>query len=142
MIFREDKGGGYTQVACGHNHIPGKEGAELAALLADKDAKYAHVIHAEVDAIAFAARRGKPTDGLTMVCPWAACLGCAAVILQAGITRLVIHKQRTDLTHEHWKPKVEAALAWLADRGVDIIAYDGEVATAAKILVNGQEWQP
>lgn len=46
-------------------------------------------IHAEVNAIAFAARAGSPTDGATMFCTAAPCLKCAQQVISAGIVRFV-----------------------------------------------------
>lgn len=46
-------------------------------------------IHAEVNALAFAARAGTPTDGATMYCTAGACLKCAQQVISAGIIRFV-----------------------------------------------------
>lgn len=46
-------------------------------------------IHAESNAIAWAARHGQTTLGTTLYCTHGPCLKCAQLILQAGITRVV-----------------------------------------------------
>ena len=46
-------------------------------------------IHAEQNAIAFAARFGIETEGATMYCTHSPCLPCAKLIINTGITRLV-----------------------------------------------------
>lgn len=46
-------------------------------------------VHAEANAIAFAARAGVSTAGTTLYCTHAPCYDCAKLILNAGITRVV-----------------------------------------------------
>lgn len=46
-------------------------------------------IHAEQNAIAWAAREGIATDGATLYCTTEPCLECAKVIINAGIRRVV-----------------------------------------------------
>jgi dCMP deaminase len=46
-------------------------------------------VHAESNAIAFAARAGIATDRSTLYCTHSPCLNCAKIILNAGIVRLV-----------------------------------------------------
>lgn len=46
-------------------------------------------IHAEANAIAWAARHGLPVDGATMYCSHGPCLGCAKLMASAGIVRSV-----------------------------------------------------
>ena len=49
------------------------------------------VIHAEVNAIAFAAKNGISTDGSIMFCSYSPCIDCAKLIIQSGI-RVVAFK--------------------------------------------------
>lgn len=46
-------------------------------------------VHAEANAIAFAARFGTGTNGSELHCTHAPCLSCAKLIVNAGITRFV-----------------------------------------------------
>tara|TARA_Y100000310_G_C20674729_1_gene812331 strand:- start:811 stop:1242 length:432 start_codon:yes stop_codon:yes gene_type:complete len=46
-------------------------------------------VHAEVNAIAWAGRKGIPTEGTTLYCNVVPCTNCAKMIIQAGITRVV-----------------------------------------------------
>lgn len=46
-------------------------------------------IHAEMNAIAFAARQGAPTDDAAMYCTCATCATCAALLVSSGIKRFV-----------------------------------------------------
>lgn len=45
--------------------------------------------HAEVNAVAFAARHGTPCDDAVMYCTHATCARCAAIVVAAGIHALV-----------------------------------------------------
>lgn len=47
--------------------------------------KYEHVVHAEANAIAFAARNGSAVEGAFMYITHAPCFNCAKLMIQAGI---------------------------------------------------------
>lgn len=53
-------------------------------------------VHAEANAIAFAAKNGVSTDGATLYTTMAPCLDCAKLIVNAGITRVVAAAQYRD----------------------------------------------
>jgi len=62
-------------------------------------------VHAECNAIAFAARHGISTEGSTMYVTLSPCRGCAALVVQAGIKRVVFGEayrdtQGTDLLNQ------------------------------------------
>lgn len=50
-------------------------------------------IHAEANAIAFAARKGLPTEGATLYATASPCLDCAKLLINAGIKRVVYHEE-------------------------------------------------
>lgn len=50
-------------------------------------------IHAELNAILFAARAGISVEGCTLYCSLSPCLHCAQAIVNAGITRVVYQEQ-------------------------------------------------
>lgn len=54
--------------------------------------KYEHVVHAEANAISFAARNGSAVEGGAIYITHAPCLNCAKLILQAGICALYYRK--------------------------------------------------
>lgn len=45
-------------------------------------------IHAEMNAIAFAARYGTKTHGADLMCSWSPCLECSKIIVAAGIKKV------------------------------------------------------
>jgi len=49
--------------------------------------------HAEVNAIALAARNGVSIDGATLYCKLAPCYTCAKMVINAGIKRIVCQKR-------------------------------------------------
>jgi deoxycytidylate deaminase len=77
-----------------------------------------------------------------MVCPWAACCDCARSIICAGIKTLVVHKERMDMTPEHWRADVDDALNMLSEAAVEIIHFEGPVRGALPILADGKLWSP
>lgn len=57
-----------------------------------------NAIHAEANAIAFAARHGVVLNGSTMYCRTQPCLKCAELIIQSGICKVIYtHLYRDDL---------------------------------------------
>lgn len=111
----------------------------------NRSLKYKLVQHAERNATE-TARRSKNVshlNGLTMVCPWAACTDCAKEIIGTGISRLVIHKQAHDRTPPEsvWMEDIVVAHMMLKEAGVEIIVFDGEV-NGPTVRHSGQLWTP
>jgi dCMP deaminase len=53
-------------------------------------------VHAEANAIAFAAKHGVPTKGSTLYTLVAPCLSCAKLIINAGITSVIYSRPYRD----------------------------------------------
>ena len=53
-------------------------------------------IHAEANAIAFAARNGVSTEGCTLYVSLSPCINCAKLIIAAGITKVVYSEEYRD----------------------------------------------
>lgn len=107
----------------------------------ERPLKYKFIEHAERNVCYVSAKQGIKTEGLTMVCPWAACSDCARGIIQSGIIRLVTHQQAHDRSPEFWAKEIEIAFAMLKEAGVEIIMYDGAIG-AEDVLHSGQLWRP
>lgn len=103
--------------------------------------KYRYFEHAERDAIYHAAGRGCRLVNRTMYCPWAACCDCARAIVGTRLKRLVVHKQRMELTPERWQEDVQAAWEMLSEAGVELVQYDGPIDWDV-VTVNGRLWSP
>lgn len=72
-----------------------------------------NVIHAEANAITFAARYGVGTDGAEIHTTRVPCMTCAGLIINAGITRVVWVEEHRDMTG--WER--------LAKAGVDVVRW-------------------
>lgn len=124
-------------VASDCNNLP-KGVAELPERYQRPD-KYKYTEHAERNVIYKAGRLGKATDGLIMVCPWAACSDCGRAIIQAGIKKLITHKQAHDRSPPFWGEEIKIAFTMLKEAGVEIVMYDGPV-NGPEISHCGERW--
>lgn len=107
----------------------------------ERPGKYAYVEHAERNAIYAASRYGISTDGLTMVCPWAACADCARAIIQAGIATLVTHKQAGERSPASWQESIALAYGMLHEAGVEVHVVDAALG-APEVRHTGELWTP
>lgn len=55
-------------------------------------------VHAEMNAIAFAAKAGVSVDGCTMYCSMSPCINCAKIIVNSGIKEVKYVEEYRDLT--------------------------------------------
>lgn len=77
-------------------------------------------LHAETNAIAFAARAGVSVEGCTMYCTMSPCINCAKVIVNSGIKKLVYMEKYRDTS----------GLDLLKSAGIVVVhldAIDGEI---------------
>lgn len=66
--------------------------------LCDLSKPCTEAIHAEANAIAYAAKKGIPLDGSIIYCTHSPCLKCAELIIQSGIKKVVYSKPYRDQT--------------------------------------------
>jgi len=102
-----------TLVASGFNTFPFK--VELAEERFERPIKYAFIEHAERNSLFDAAKFGIQTQGLIMVCPWAACADCARAIIQCGIHELVTLKPLEVDTNPRWDDSINIAMTMLKE---------------------------
>lgn len=107
----------------------------------ERPLKYKFVEHAERNVCYISAKQGIKTEGLTMVCPWAACSDCARAIIQSGIIRLVTHQQAHERSPEFWAKEIEIAFTMLKEAGVEVVMYNGTIGVKG-VLHTGQLWTP
>lgn len=109
--------------------------------------KYLYIGHAEWNSVFGVLHertlRDIASPGLTMVCPWAACTGCAKTIIASGIHRLVRHKQAhlQSARNIKWQEEIVVADVMLREVGVEIVDYDGKIGAPA-VLHSGKYWNP
>lgn len=114
-------------------------GHGLKKRLEDREWKYAHIEHAERAAV-YGLIGKQWTGKLTMITPWAACPDCARAIIQAGIRRVIVHRERMDMTPERWHKSVDTGLEILQRSNVVLDTLAGTLP--ASITVNGEPWSP
>lgn len=73
-----------------------------------------NVVHAEANALAFAARYGVGTNGAELHTTRVPCLNCAGMIVNAGISRVVWYEEHRDM----------AGLVRLGEAGLEVIRWE------------------
>jgi dCMP deaminase len=123
----------------GYNHFP--DGVKENEIRWAKPLKYQFVIHAEEDAICQAAKIGVATDGLIMVCGWAACSRCAVSIIQSGIKKLITHQYAYDRSPKSWMDEIKIAMEMFNEAGVEVVLFKGKIG-AEPVRHSGEIWEP
>ncbi len=83
--------------------------------ICDPNLKCSHAIHAEANAISFAARNGIPLSGSFLYCTHSPCYECAKLIIQAGISKVIFSQkyrltEGIDLLEKHSIPVIHHVL--------------------------------
>ncbi len=89
--------------------------------------KYQWFVHAEVDAILDAVRGGDGDRirGSTLYCGWAACDGCAKVIVGTGVAKVVRHSIPQHAERPDWLKSIAVADEMFLAAGVRVEEYHG-----------------
>lgn len=94
-------------------------------ILQQRPEKYSYFVHAEENAIALAARSGIQTKGCTLYCTWTPCMTCARMIIQSGISAVIVHREGTDQAaalrgpdDPQWKLSLEESVKMMRSCGV------------------------
>lgn len=72
-------------------------------------------IHAELNAILFAARKGSSIEGATLYCTASPCPDCTKAISQSGIKK-VVYAERYDRSPDNWADI-------LVEAGIEVVEY-------------------
>ena len=143
VLVRPDTG---EIIMRGFNHFP--EGfEETPERMNDRDIKYKVIIHAEEDVLFKCGRSGVATYGLVMVCPYAACIGCARVISAHGISLLVVHEdaliqgRKTPRDRRDWDKQLDLADEIMEARPVQVLRISGKL-DAEPIRMAEELWTP
>lgn len=104
-------------VSLGYNGFPTRV-EDRPDLLGNREAKLARTVHADANAILFAAR---PLVACTIYTyPFPPCSACAALIIQAGIHRVVSARG----TDTRWEESVRIAAEMFREANVTLDIYD------------------
>ncbi|CAM0078605.1 dCMP deaminase [Vibrio phage K567] len=104
---------GYNGVPAGMTHCNQTEDYDG---LTHRQWSEIHEIHAEQNALCYAARAGIPTEGATMYCTASPCHNCAKLIVASGIKILIVGSVYSG-SQKDWH-------VWLEQRGVTVITFD------------------
>lgn len=124
---------GFQVVKQGFNGVT--RGLHIDIRTVDRDTKLAFVVHAEQRTVL-----GVNAAGCTLVCPWLACTKCAQCIVEAGVERVVRHKERMAETPERWAKEVKNGNYILTSAGVEIVELSGPLELGFDLQVNGVPW--
>ena len=111
-------------IGLGYNGFP-RGTSDSEELLNNRAVKYERVIHGEVNAILNA---NGSVEGCTLYeIPFCSCARCSAVVIQAGIVRVVypIHDKYSVMMEkqERWKESMEIGFQMFAEAGVELTPY-------------------
>ena len=100
--------------------------------------KYRWTEHGERNAIYCGARFGIATDQTIMYTQSIPCMECARGVINAGIVKLVVHKQTEDLFNEHpqWADDCDLSRSMLKEAGVEIKILNSPLGKQS--FVNGK----
>ena len=98
----------------GYNGTPGGFDNNCENIIEDQLVTKPEVIHAEINAIAKAAKKGYSCHEATMFITHAPCVECAKLICQSGISRIYYNETY----------RSTAGLDLLHKKGIEIIKYD------------------
>lgn len=109
----------HTVASYGFNGFP-RGVADFKARYEQRDLKYAMVVHAEANAIIHAK---EPLDGMTMYLTMPPCSGCAGLIIQSGISKVVYIAPSAEF-RERWSASMSTAKQMFDEAGVVLKEID------------------
>lgn len=103
-------------LSVGYNGLPrGVDDSD--ARLGNRSIKHMMIVHAEANAVAAAARNGVSLSGSTAYVTHPCCSQCAALLVQAGVTRVVCD----GILSERWAESALAALEIFSEASVELV---------------------
>jgi len=129
-----------TIIASGYNSFP--KGLNLSVISKSerqqRPTKYDYFIHAEAMAIANAARLGMSVEKCIMYTNWVPCVDCARLIINSGITTVIVDSDTPTDFSERWKAQATISEEMFKETSVSLIK---RTVTRFKpsIVVNGKE---
>ena len=116
--------------------------ADTQERYADREVKMDYVVHAEANAICFAAFSGMSTEGSYAFITLPPCHGCAKLLKQAGVTHVFYTPERETSQKQEiqddWRKKTQLSLDILHEAGVQTfhcLAVNEETPNDLKVLV-------
>jgi dCMP deaminase len=107
-------------ISSGFNNFPRKV-KDLESRYLDKELKRQFVVHAEANAVHNCARKGMSCLGGIMYTQGVPCSECAKVIIQGGISKVIIHNEWPHLNNiDSWRKSNDLTLTMFKEAGVVI----------------------
>jgi len=104
----------------------------------ERPTKYHYYVHAEANSVFGCARFGISSLGSVLYTQGIPCSSCSQAIIQAGISKIVCHKQWPNLTHcPNWVKSIEISKVMFEEAGVAIEWLDAELGVVG--LLDGKE---
>jgi dCMP deaminase len=104
-------------ISTGYNGFP-RGIKDTPARLNDRDTKYSMVVHGEINALLFATQ---PLTGSTLyLWPFLSCSHCTAIIINAGIKRVVAPKS----TNPRWADSIALSVELYHEAGVSAVLLE------------------
>lgn len=88
----------------------------------ERPAKYKWVCHAELNAVANAARSGVSVEGSVCVVTLFPCADCCKALIQAGVSHVITREP--DWHHVRWGDDFRIAMAMMEESGVEVTFVD------------------
>lgn len=85
----------------------------------DRPEKYKYVIHAEINSICNASRRGTPLEGSIAVITFHPCVECCKALIQSGISLVITTKP--DLNSEIWGDSFKMSISLFKEAKIELI---------------------
>ena len=118
-----------------------QEAVDLYPERYERPEKYYWFEHAERNSIFSAAKFGISTDGTIMYTQGIPCADCGRAIIQSGIARVVVHKQRADLDtgkeREKWNENAQRTSIMFHEANVKLDMFDQILGVIT--FINGQQ---
>ena len=103
----------------------------------ERPAKYSWIEHGERNSIFNAARRGIATENSVMYTQGIPCVDCARAVIQAGVKKVICHKQWEDAFKEltangrTWTQDISAEM--FGEAGVEVVRIDKQFGVQSLI---------
>lgn len=126
-------------ISTGFNGFP-RYVSDTAERYNDRALKHEYVVHAEHNAVLQCAYHGTSAKGTTLYTQGIPCSGCTRAVIQAGVCRIVVHKQWPNLIHsEQWVKSISSSNVMLTEANVEIVWFD--MSLGIKGFLDGKEIQ-
>lgn len=123
---------GHHDISSGYNDLP--SGLEHTEERYERPLKYRLIVHAEQNAIATAAKLGRPTKGATAYVTLRPCSACAILLINAGITCIVVPESAYEYKGKY-EEDMDFAEGILKEAGIDFFVLRENEDYTKDILV-------